>query len=84
MKKQTVKAIIEASEDLGLELERDNDYSGRGMYGASTEGVEGNFRSFVAAVAQAAKGLKGDAHSEFVRDLENLRIDNMGLDYIFY
>lgn len=84
MKIRTVKAIIEASEDLDLELERYEDYSGRGMYGASTEGVEGNFRSFVAAVAQAAKSLKGDSHSEFVKDLENLRIDSMGLDYIFY
>ena len=85
MRKETVDAIMEASEVIGLDLERQDDYSGRGMYGESTWAVVGDFTQFVQCVAQAAAELAREREScndapleEFIMDLGEIHSDSMG------
>lgn len=89
MKKSTAELIVDASiHDIALELYEN--YSGRGMYGSKTHGVTGKYSSFICAVAEASADLvenHGKDSTEwvnFLEDLENLRTDSMGLDFIFY
>lgn len=90
MKLTTAKLIVESSEELDLSLELYKGYSGRGMFGSKTSGVTGRHSAFACAVADASAEL-AESHGknsteweEFITDLENLRVDNMGMDLIFY
>jgi hypothetical protein len=97
MRKAVAKAIVDAGQDIGLEVELYEGYSGRGMYGDSTDAVTfDNWSDFVQSVAAAAIRLSED-HDEtaeksddnidpdmFVHDLGAIRTDNMGRGVIVY
>lgn len=84
MHKKTVNSIMDAADEVGLELEVYEDYSGRGMFGSRTCGVVGNFQNLVVAIAIAAKDLDDTSHEKFVEDLQDIRTDNLGRELIFY
>lgn len=60
-------------------------YSGRGMYGKETCGVvtDDAFQLVVDALQSAIKGFFDEDEAQEL-DFTNLRIDNMGLDWIIY
>lgn len=95
---RAAKAIVEAAEDLGLEVDLYEDYSGRGMYGKTTAGVTGKTSAILQAAVQAGmniqdislasnatKELEPDYISpeKFVREMR-LAWDSMGYDSIAY
>jgi hypothetical protein len=78
VKKQTMEAIMEAAEYLGLDVNAREDYSGRGMYGKKTCAVSCDCLSYLfQAVALASvRVLKkqgeyrdGYDHEAFVEDV---------------
>lgn len=81
MKPWIAKRISEASHNLELE----DDYSGRGMFGDETSAVVGPLASFAFAVAQVAWGLENESEqAEFNAALLELRTDSMGREVVFY
>lgn len=79
MQYETAKAIVDAAESLSLEMSISKEYSGRGMFGGTTTGI--NYESegdLLQAIAKAAQAKKDDEIDEFVEDLAGLRKDNMG------
>jgi hypothetical protein len=88
MKIETAKAIVEAANVIGLEVQLREDYSGRGMYGSTTAGVIGDPGDITACAAYAAfvQGEEGKdvENEEMVEDLRSMRSDSMGRDMIYY
>ena len=95
MKKQHADMIQEAANVIGLDIETRDDYSGRGMYGNEVSAVVGDLGDIMACVAQAMKSLvedletakEGDEYpdpDDFIDDLRNTSIDNMGRSYVIY
>lgn len=87
MKKTTADLLVSAAEDNDIDLEVYDNYSGRGMYGTKTCGVVGNLRDLIASVAIASREFKDEesySHEDFVDDLQNMRTDNLGRDFIYY
>lgn len=94
MKKETVAAILEAADEIGLEMKEREGYSGRGMYGKDTVGIVlDSENDLLVSVATAAIRLKEkedeleDAPGtltveEFLDDIKRIRRDNMGRDSI--
>lgn len=70
--------------DYNYSLEVYEDYSGRGMFGETTQGVVGSQQSFNRALAEIMVDADEDERKIVANELESLRIDNMGLDLIFY
>lgn len=67
------------------QLEVENDYSGRGMYGEETAAVIGPLGAFVFAVAQVPLDLEFESEQgEFNVALLSLRVDSMGRESVFY
>lgn len=71
-----------------LEMERYHDYSGRGMYGDTTEGiVVSSMTDFVAAIGKyISRADEGDLHNvnQLGSALQNLKCDSLGHDIIVY
>lgn len=99
MKKQHADMIQEAANVIGLDVETRDDYSGRGMYGEEVSAVVGDLGDIMACVAQAMKSLMEDLETakyvslvdgnhpdpdDFIDDLRNTSIDNMGRSYVIY
>lgn len=83
MKLSTAEKIEQAAQDLGLELDLREDYSGRGMFGKKTAGVVGGLGDIIKSIAHAATRLKEEEADDFVDDMD-IAIDNMGRDIIIY
>lgn len=95
MKKEHADMIQEAANVIGLDVETRDDYSGRGMYGEEVSAVVGDLGDIMACVAQAMKSLVEDLETakeddkypdpdNFIDDLRNTSIDNMGRSYVIY
>lgn len=81
MKAELAKAIMSAAEVIGLELEHRAEYSGRGMYGKSTDAVIGDQGDFLQACCYAAGTLDAESGlglDELCDAVRNLRSDSMG------
>jgi len=84
----TARRLVEAGETLGIYVEAHPGYSGRAMYGRTTDGVLVNSHSDLlklaahACFALASKGNK-DGAVEFIDNLD-LRFDDMGAQVIAY
>lgn len=89
MRKETAEAIVRAGEDLGYDLTVRENYSGRGMYGETTCGVEyDRLAHLLAAVGSACHdlGVQG-REDEAIAVMDCLRhaaTDNMGTGWILY
>lgn len=84
MQKKTAVALRNAAEELGVDIEMDKDYSGRGMFGDTTYAVTlSGIASLATLIAVAARDLE-TGHEDFVEDMQNLRSDNMGREYVYY
>ena len=84
---ELAEMIIEAIENNGMEGELRSDYSGRGMYGASTHGViiENGIGDVVAAIINNADiFVDNDGDPIFVGFIAPIRSDSMGLGNILY
>lgn len=91
MKTEHAKAIADAAIDIGLDVTHREGYSGRGMYGRTTDGIVGNPGHIIQAIAAAAhkmgydEGLSQESNGdEFVDAMGKLSFDNMGCDQIVY
>lgn len=86
MTKDTATAICNAADGLALDIAHRKDYSGRGMFGGTTQAVSGNRGDIMLAIVHAAYGLGEDGidGTEFFDDMKNLRWDNLGRDEICY
>jgi len=91
MRKETVDAIMEANDCIGLDLDRRDDYSGRGMYGSETAAIVGCSGELMQCIAQAAADIvKSNPDDdtpleEFIEDIGKMRTDSMGRSsMVFY
>ena len=85
MQKKTAVALRNAAEELGVDIEVDKDYSGRGMYGDTTYAVTvSGVASLASLIAVAGRSVDSASHEDFVEDMQNLRSDNMGREYVYY
>ena len=95
MDKEFVNGLIETNEELQIY----EDYSGRGMFGATTTGIVGTFDGFFSAVGEYAHELVHNAldakgtgdrveclskSEAFSESMRSLRWDNLGRQFIFY
>lgn len=90
MNKQMAKLLVASGEELGLDMELREDYSGRGMYGSTTaavvagstaEIVAAAFGAGSAAVTMEEDGKRLDFNTD---DLLRLRQDAMGRGIVVY
>jgi hypothetical protein len=85
MQKKTAVALRNAAEELGVDIEVDKDYSGRGMFGDTTYAVTvSGVASLATLIAVAVRSMNSASHEDFVEDMQNLRSDNMGRDLVYY
>ena len=98
MRTSSAKAIVGAADNLGLPVSHHENYSGRGMFGKTTDGVVGKINDIIASAAYAASLLKEDyfsdcsdisrhgekKHDDLIHDLQHVRTDNMAMDIIVY
>ena len=98
MDKKAAKRIVEAAEVIGLEVRHDEAYSGRGMYGSTTDAiVTESLCDLLQCVAYAAGELRDEENDgtrvgddeyqtldDFIRDLVPIRTDNMGRSATVY
>jgi hypothetical protein len=85
MQKKTAVALRNAAEELGVDIEVDKDYSGRGMFGDTTYAVTvSGVASLATLIAVAGRSMDSANHEDFVEDMQNLRSDNMGRDLVYY
>jgi hypothetical protein len=85
MQKKTAVALRNAAEELGVDIEVDKDYSGRGMFGDTTYAVTvSGVASLATLIAVAGRSMNSASHEDFVEDMQNLRSDNMGRDLVYY
>lgn len=94
MKLETAQAIVNAADEIDLmDVELNENYSGRGMYGRTTSGVVfKRYGDLLRAVALASVRIHDQEecmsgrtlpHHHFLADL-NVMIDAMGLGHIAY
>ena len=82
MDRDAAIAINDALQNDGYDSYIYDDYSGRGMYGATTTGVvinDGGPQDVLAACVNNASDI-----AEADVDVDGFRTDNMGLGYIIY
>ena len=89
METRTAEKIADFAQQNGADVNHHEDYSGRGMYGSTTDGVVGSLSDIVAgAVAYAGDldpGNDFEEIEELVTTFSNMRTDNMGRsDIIVY
>lgn len=91
MQLEWAEKIVKAGQEMDLDLTLREGYNGRGMFFRSTTaGVVGNFGDIIQAIAAVAVDLAEEQHYDesinvdaFIRNM-NLRVDNMGKEYILY
>jgi|CXWL01.1.fsa_nt_gi hypothetical protein len=90
MEAEFARGIVEAAEADGIDLTLYDGYSGRGMFGNKTTGVQGSWKDFTNAVVGYVMMLQGEENGDFrideLRDIvRNIDTDQMGRsDLIFY
>ncbi len=94
MRSKTVAAIVAAAAEIGrFDIEERQEYSGRYMFGATTDAVVyDNTQSLLVCVAQAAVNLSQEDQDdedqisveEFLEDIKKARFDSMGHSNIIY
>jgi hypothetical protein len=88
MQRNSARGLQLAAIELGISIEVDKDYSGRGMYGDSTYAVTLNGIASLATVIAVASRNFDDVGQftieDFLEDMQNLRSDNMGREYVYY
>jgi gamma-glutamyltranspeptidase len=94
MKESTAKALDKALDEIGLEHEYREDYSGRGMFGKTTHGiVVDKWGDLLAAVASVAADIgttyghemgTTESPDEFIEEMRKIRWDSMGHSMIVY
>jgi hypothetical protein len=89
MTTETMNALLVAAEALGVKVEARQNYSGRGMFGATTCALVVPNRGILTAVAaRAAAELayagRDDIVNDLIEDLTQLRWDSMGQDAVCY
>jgi len=79
-------ALVEAAQEMGIETDLHEEYSGRGMYGASTAGVVfSTHADFCACLAYASSEMTHEGkEDDLIEDMTKLSIDSMGSSIIFY
>jgi len=81
MTEETALAILEAADEIGLEMKKYDGYSGRGMYGSDTTGIvfesENDLLAAVSIAALRLSETERDVEG-FVDDVRKFRRDNMG------
>ena len=88
MKKEVAEYIVECCQEEGIEAVIYEGYSGRGMYGKQTEGVQVD-GSIVDVLTAVLKWLPDTGEAERISSLmvidgENLRQDSLGKGIIIY
>ena len=82
------RGIVEAAEADGLDLTLYEGYSGRGMFGSKTEGVQGSWKDFANAAVGFAMLVRDEDDGRKIDELRdiiaNISVDQMGRDLIFY
>lgn len=89
MTRTTADLLCDALDFLGVEHDRRDDYSGRGMYGKTTVGlVVKDVMALAGGIARAAYVLGSDeecdAAADFWHEVGRFKTDDMGLDTIVY
>ncbi len=89
MTETSMNMIIEAAEELALEITAYRDYSGRGMYGKTTCAVVYStmpnlMEVYSQAIENALEEGKKEELKQLRKDIKSLRTDNLGLSYIAY
>lgn len=88
MQKESARGLQLAAIELGIDIDVDKKYSGRGMYGDTTYAVTVNGIASLAAIIAVASRNFDDVGKftieDFVEDMQNLRSDSMGRDYVYY
>lgn len=97
MKIEIAKVIVEACEEIGIEVDLREDYSGRGMYGSTTAAlVLADEKDLVKATALAAIRVHENAEHEEFNGREasmtsedylqglDFKFDSMGHDIVVY
>jgi sugar phosphate isomerase/epimerase len=98
MKIEIAKAIVETAEELGIEINLYENYSGRGMFGRTTAGIvydkDGDLLQAVAKAAKVYTEITDEAREngielafdvdDFIHGLKNLSSDSMGRSTIIY
>lgn len=97
MKQDTAKLLVEAATEIGIEATHQDDYSGRNMYGKTTDAIAlDNQKDLILLVAVAAHRFGADANDEvrvgddiitfdeYCEDLGAIKSDSMGHGVIIY
>ena len=91
MNTKAINRIIDAAHIIGgHDLEKYQGYSGRGMYGKTTDGITGTWPAFASCAAYAASifNEQDDENysiDDFCQDIADVNTDSMGRsDLIFY
>ena len=88
MNREFAKMIVDNTDTWDERLSVRDGYSGRSMYGKETCGiVYDNLGDLMRGIAQTAADLAFEDESrleDFMEELENIRLDNMGLSMIVY
>ncbi len=82
----TAMALVNKAEEVGVDASFYESYSGRGMFGKQTAGVVISQKDKLIQLALLiCMDLEDEQRKEqLVKDLSDLRSDNMGRDMIFY
>ena len=95
MNKTTAELLMDVARERNWEVDLQETYSGRGMFGATTFGIVCNSQAVLPLVALAAKRITvtrfieddkkwKEVEMNFHGDMENMRRDNMGMSVIIY
>ena len=89
MKEFTMSLLVEVGESIGVDIRPYENYSGRFMYGRTTCGVVCSREGYVKCGIELAyqlglKGVPPSEANEIMIEIAGTRIDNLGLDFIFY
>jgi hypothetical protein len=94
MTKELASFLVDAAEHCGVEIELRDDYSGRGMYGQTTQAVivqnpSELILNVIQYIKETLENMTQDelAKANFipdVSDLGHLRTDNMARDTVIY
>jgi len=88
MQLEVAKKLVASADEVGVELEVLEDYSGRGMFGKSTTAVEFNtvqdlFAAFYSLGMDDGQESEESGESEEI-NFSSLRIDSLGKSQIIY
>jgi hypothetical protein len=82
---KTMEVLVLAGYDLAINISKRESYSGRGMFDRSTHAViVDKITDLLPVVAYAVTSIEEDEIDKFISDLKNVKVDNMGKEFIFY